>query len=363
MAEGIDAASFEFYEGIRIFVPGAVAVGLAGGVGVTFDISWLNPTQNSLGAVVAALLVGLVLYFIDAPARAAVIKPLQPTETVRAWKARGPLSTLNTYLLLLDTEVPPAIRARALYMGSMFRIGYESIYLVLLGGLTVLLSPIAIYDPSALSLGRATPTRLWFMGAAIACYLFALWRHRGGPSLRPPATAVGDVPTVTRNLSDYVVLALAIAAFLGLVVVHERVQSRLILVPCIVVALLWSVRYFRGYPPSTKGENRRPIDVVHAVLLALIAVLMAMGTQFMAPPRARHLSFYEEAAWCGILIVGLVLITARGHERRLRGAYASQNSWLISNRTRILETNYGQAPAAVPAQATKSRGWCRRKND
>jgi hypothetical protein len=357
MAEGIDAASFEFYEGIRIFIPGAIAVGMAGGVGVTFDVKWLDPTGNTLAAVVASLLVGLVFYFVDAPARSAVIRPLQPTEILRSWGVRGELSTLNTYLLLLDTEVPPAIRARALYMGSMFRIGFEAIFLLVLGGLAVVLSPIAIYEVSEIDGGAATPTRMWLMAGVLGCWLFAVWRHRQqGSASRPAATSVGDVPTVTTSRVDYALLAVASAVYGVLFLRHDHVQSRALLVPCVALATLWAVRYFRGYAPLAKGTSRRPVDAVHAVLLASVPVLMGMGSQFLNPPRARHMSLYEEVAWDAVMLVGLLLITARGHERRLRGAYSSQNSWLVSSKSRILQDHYGVTAAVVKPEPPTTTG-------
>lgn len=358
MAEGIDAASFEFYEGIRIFIPGAIAVGMAGGVGVTFDVKWLDPTGNTLAAVVASLLVGLVFYFVDAPARSAVIRPLQPTEILRSWGERGELSTLNTYLLLLDTEVPPAIRARALYMGSMFRIGFEAIFLLILGGLAVVLSPIAIYEVSGVDGGAATPTRTWLMAGVLSCWVFAVWRHKQqGRASRPEATSVGDVPTVTTNRVDYALLAVASAVYGVLFLRHDHFQSRTLVIPCVALAALWAVRYFRGYAPIARGA-RRPVDAVHAVLLASVPILMGMGSQFLNPPRARHMSLYEEVTWDAVMLVGLLLITARGHERRLRGAYSSQNSWLVSNRRRILQVHYGVGASLVRPESPSNGDGC-----
>src|SRR5690242_14921107 len=118
MAGGVDAASFEFYEGIRIFIPGAVPVGLAAAIGETFHATATDLADKEITAIIAALGVGLLFYFVDAPARAASFKSLQPTELLDSWavKPQG-VSTLNAYLMMLDTDIPASIRARALYMG------------------------------------------------------------------------------------------------------------------------------------------------------------------------------------------------------------------------------------------------------
>jgi hypothetical protein len=140
VASGVDAASFDFYEGVRIFVPGAITLGLVAGVESTFGIRSFYFTEHEVTSVVGALVAGLMFYFTDMPARAAVYKPFQPTSELKSWgKPKGGVGLANLYFVMLDTDVPGPIRARALYMGSMYRIGFEAIYLLLGTSVGVLL--------------------------------------------------------------------------------------------------------------------------------------------------------------------------------------------------------------------------------
>src|SRR6266545_2151956 len=118
----VSAGSFEFYEGIRILVPGGVAVGLITAIGNTFGVSGLNLAESIAGALAIALLLGFLAYYVDAPAKAAVFSPDQPTSTLAAWGVEPPsgMRLLNVYFVLLDEVMPAPIRARALYMGSIY---------------------------------------------------------------------------------------------------------------------------------------------------------------------------------------------------------------------------------------------------
>lgn len=119
MAEsGISAASFDFYEGIRILLPGALAVGLFAGATSTFEQPGLVLSDNTFGAVIAVIIVGLLFYFVDVPAKAAAYFVNLPTDHLERWGAttRDDQSLLNVYFVMFDEDLPAGIRARALYM-------------------------------------------------------------------------------------------------------------------------------------------------------------------------------------------------------------------------------------------------------
>jgi hypothetical protein len=344
MSQGVDAASFEFYEGIRIFIPGAITVSLLTGVGATFDIASLNFTGREIQALLAALIIGLGFYFVDAPAKAAIIRPLQPTEYLRTWKVRPAThSRLNVYLLMLDTEIPAAIRARALYMGSMYRIGFEAIYLILLSALAVFVVSAARSSGAEPNLVRETAIhRLVLAGLAVAAWLFALWRDKTGYS---SPKEEHDIVPKRWSWVDALLLA-----FLGLFTIAalaeaQRSPAWIFSLPPLALAALWAYRYFRGY---RAGKGRVPIDVLHAALLAALAVIVVVAVQFMSAPR---LSPAEERSWGVLLILALILIVARGHERRLRGAYSSQNTWLAQNKEHVIKTYFTTTPSAPAGRA------------
>jgi preprotein translocase subunit YajC len=370
MAEGVDAASFEFYEGIRIFIPGALTLGLAAGIGKTFDIEALDLSDNTLGAIFVALLIGLLFYFMDAPAKAAVITPLQPTELIEKWGVTPKSGTiLNVYLLMLDTIIPPAIRARALYMGSMFRIGFEAVYLLFLTSLAALLEP-SLTERTVDWHGDKGPWfRYAFVVAALAMWAFAIRREQKVQKARRKRAKeqhrayLPDSSTVRFSVAEAAVVALAFLGFAVLIVYHDRVDAWTLAVPAAAVAVVWAYRYFRGYAPSggtdTAKHPRRPINATHAVLLSGSAEVLALGSQGLEVGK-NHLSTAEELGWSIVLTVALVLITARGHERRLRGAYSSQNTWLAQNKEMVLREFFVQPTPAIPTIHEKPKNRLRR---
>jgi hypothetical protein len=82
----IGASSFEFYEGIRIFIPGAALVGLYAGVVATFGLDAPTPANSFVAAAVSALLAGLLLYFIDYPSRGAAFRSGLPDKELESWE-------------------------------------------------------------------------------------------------------------------------------------------------------------------------------------------------------------------------------------------------------------------------------------
>ena len=141
------------------------------------------------------------------------------------------------------------------------------------------------------------------------------------------------------------VVFVAGAAF-GFLILWRRPEGydELRILPAAGVLTLWAFRYFRGYKRSYWNAGV-PIDAVHACFLATASVLMALGCLYRAEP---HLSTLHERGWSVLAIVVLILIVSRGHERRLRGAYSSQNTWLTQNKTTVVD-KYFTAPTPAPA--------------
>src|SRR4051794_20061644 len=86
MAAGdVGASSFEFYEGLRVLIPGAVVLALYAGVASTFELATVHPVDNALAGVLGALFAGLVLLLLDLPRRAAVYSYQSPIALIRSW--------------------------------------------------------------------------------------------------------------------------------------------------------------------------------------------------------------------------------------------------------------------------------------
>src|SRR6266496_2231217 len=205
MADGLDAASFEFYEGIQIILPGALALGLVYVTFRSFTSTGAGIDLNAASAVFAALLLGLLFYFVDAPAKAAVFQPLQPTDLLISWgkRPREGVSTLNAYFVMLDTVIPAPIRARALYMGSMYRIGFEAVYMLLTWGLVILTAPSWSTMPADTEWASFT----WDMWVTAAVFVSA-WVYTARRERRSSKRSrrLDDVATVSFSKLDVLIL-------------------------------------------------------------------------------------------------------------------------------------------------------------
>src|SRR5689334_9673491 len=108
MAEGFDAASFEFYEGIRIIIPGALAVGLTDAIVRTAHPNGHGLGLTTLPTLMATVVVGLLLYFVDLPAKTPYYRTDMPTDAMKEFgKPRANIVSL--FMVMLDTEVPAGI--------------------------------------------------------------------------------------------------------------------------------------------------------------------------------------------------------------------------------------------------------------
>lgn len=417
MAEGIDAASFEFYEGIRILIPGALTVGLAEGAARTLHADHSGLQLGTFNSFVAALLIGLVFYFVDAPAKAAVFVPLRPTDTLFSWRDARPrkgATTVNTYFVMLDEYIPGPIRARALYMGSMYRVGFEAIYLLILASTAIL--TIGVWSTETLVLDATDhPQEVWVAGAVmVAIWGYSLYLDGAERNKEKKATDIRSMHFWPRDLIlILVILALNILIY----VFHDRFASWVLIVPIAVLVALWATRHFRGYaepdesatattraPATTpahdpqptvrvadrvrpqaavpakldaevqaeageegpaesarpsagdapqtndtpgtsdgpskkasKKSKRRPIAATHACLLLLAVQLSVLTVVAALPWSSVGLSRDELRVWLFCAIAAMVMVCARGHEKRLRGAYATQNTWLTLHKEAVVE--------------------------
>src|SRR3954468_727036 len=119
----VGSDSFDFYEGIRIVLPGGLLVALFEAVvATTTNAGGVLVSQPAL-AFAATIGMGLLAYFIDVPSRSAIYLRDLPSNYFEENYAPHLKDWLNAFFVVSDETMPPGIRARALYMGSMFRIG------------------------------------------------------------------------------------------------------------------------------------------------------------------------------------------------------------------------------------------------
>ena len=240
----IGASSFEFYEGIRIFIPGAAVVGLYAGVVATFGLDAPDPANSFVAAAVSALLAGLLLYFIDYPSRGAAFRSGLPDQELERWEIPRTLNRLNLYFVLMDTDVPGGIRSRALYMGSMYRIGVELAYLFFLTSMSVL--GVALFAPLS---GQPESTKsiepvLWAGAGFFALLLIVttfLNASRASSKNEAWKKLLGPIKEFGR--SDWALLLIS-----ALLIVSQLCIDAPYLAGAAVVVpgLTWATRYHRG---------------------------------------------------------------------------------------------------------------------
>lgn len=326
----IGASSFEFYEGIRIFIPGAATVGLYTGVVNTFALDAPNPANSFVAAAVAALLVGLLLYFIDYPSRGAAYRSGLPDQELKKWGLPRSLNPLNLYFVLMDTDVPGGIRSRALYMGSMYRIGVELAYLLFVTSICVL--GIALFLPSSGRPVSAAPIEpvLW-VGAGLFALLFAITlgldasraqsRREIGTRLLKPVKEFRWIDVALLLIS-----ALLIASYLCWEA--DYLAAAAVTVP----GLTWAVRYHRGH------RDQGYVSTQFALFWlcwcgAALCVLAALNL-----PQNSTLTLADTVGWVGLALLAGITVAARP-EKKLRGIYSTQRLWLQMNRE-ALERKY-----------------------
>lgn len=363
MAVGdVQPTSFEFYEGIRILVPGALVVGVYQAIVASFDIAAPQPKADALGAIVAALAVGLVLYFIDLPAKTAYALNDQPHQELAEWDVQPPPGTgyLNLYFVLLDQQVPSGIRARALYMGSMYRIGYEAIHLLAFAAVGVLTvaAAAAVNVPSSVpvdgdtrlilivSAGLQLPVVL---GGALFDFRRALNPRYG--AVKTGREALRDVSTdLFRHAGKAGVVAIVGAVFVIAHLIWPGLPRGLAVAGISVALAAWTVRYFRGH------GDRKPISRSTASAMYGIAVASACLLAGVPEDAAAELTPGLAVGWGAIAILANVLIVSRGHERRLGGSYATQRTWLRMNRPELERTYFPASSTQPGADASETLG-------
>jgi hypothetical protein len=367
----LGAGSFEFYEGIRIVIPGAAIVTMYAAIIAMFHLSAPSPASDALAAISATVGAGLILYFVDAPAKArAFTADEQPHTHLEALGVRRPaaMSTLNFYFVVLDEFVPSPIRARALYMGSMYRIGFELIYICFVSSVAVLSvcllgvdQPVRNAEKSYLVFGIGAILSLLLVPTAV--YLGHRRLRRRKPATRVWTQVRQQVPGIDRGL---LLFAAACFAWYCICGGHPRAFFALgVAVP----SVLWAVRYFRGtrasapttswsHPirrskeylhPNNRGGKRVPLEQPAAVGYYSIASLAPFIAEYVVRPSLSPLSPGIATAWVAVNLIGGVLVVARGHERRLGGSYATQRAWL-DLRGGMLREQYGDTRVRPPNQ-------------
>ncbi len=274
----------------------------------------------------------------------------------------------NLYFVMLDISFPPTIRDRALYTGSMFRIAFESIYLVGLTSITVL--TLFAASPS-IGLGRhgTTSTRVvLFTAAGLHALLLgaaATSRYRFRRNKFRPRSALRALRGEIHDDIGLIGLVSLLAAAYAL---GPSIDTRS---PIAVVAAVspqvatWCILYFHGR--TQHGETRALSPVVSVLLYGSGASLACL----LAGLQVRSLATFNTAtalALAAASLIPAILMAFRAHERALIASFRTQTTWMReqpATRCRVQPSEEGAvAPRkrAVYSPATKNSRLSLRKN-
>jgi hypothetical protein len=338
----VSSSSFQAYEGIRILVPGAVVVTLYGAIVNTFDLAAPSPTENAAASTVGALLVGLFLRFVDLPARSATYRSADlPDRELRSWDIDpAPYGGYtNLFFVMLNASFPATIRDRGLYMGSMFRIGFESIYLI--GGTTLaVLVTTATFPGVGPTRDATTATRvvlyafaagcgLVFAGAIAGRYGFRRRRFKRWQAIKEVWKDLAGDPQAATNVA-VVLGTLGLVFFLR---THNGFAGALAVA---VPASMWALIYVRGRP-SKPGEPRESVSPPTAVFAYGSACAIGAVEAAARLDSGSTLNTRTALAWGIVGLIPAIVMATRGADRTLIGSYRTERTWLRINREKLIE--------------------------
>jgi hypothetical protein len=348
-------SSFDFYDGVRILLPGAIVAGIYQAVVRTFALHAPLPTSDTLAALAIVSVAGLSLYFVDLPSRSVLYSAALPHKILESWGTPAVGTVQNVYFVLTDTVMPPAIRSRAQYYNSMFRVGCEMVIMFCLAGngvITTALLTAGHTNTGNPSSAHAVMTVVCGLFGALAAFALVTAYLKAGDKDRPSETRSGarlerargrlgkQIPCIDRLL----LLAAAIASCLYILTHHRG----LLVAAAAIATSVWLFRYLRGTfarvhkteGPGLAGrlsvEQRRNVDASTSTLTVCFAALVTSIPAAIRLPHGTNLTLGAALGWDVLALVGTTLMLSRGHERKLWGAYYTVGTWLRLNRPEIV---------------------------
>jgi hypothetical protein len=338
----VGPGSFDSYEGIRIVIPGLITFAAAA---VTFKTIAPNQStaflENTFLSLVGALAVGLILYFWDIPSRAASYSEYQPTDFLKGqYPHVNQAELLTAYLLALNAKMPANIRNRALYMGSMYRIGIEMILALSSASATVIGASLLSYGTSQVSAGRSSRDVAGLF--LLAIFAMAVLVNRGYERKRPARTGSTPVTLMSALRADLLRPSMWIytVGFIMLLIPNLTVlinslplnaTRTLALVGFAVCNIYWIQRYIRGDAVDARNpRKRRKLDSASSGALFVLPLVTSLFVYHTGPRTILPTNGYI-SGWIAIASLVVLLVVIRGHERKLHGVYLGQTRWLQEN--------------------------------
>ena len=253
------------------------------------------------------------------------------------------------------------------YYGSIFRIGYEAIYVLFLTALAVIGLCVLDVGHSHARYSNASARDVLGISAGALAGL-ALWGPLIGPLLgRGPGrrSRVKSNLTELRRQVRWVDRTIILAAVAAAAVAWRgspTVPHWLLVAPPGLAGALWAVRYHRGVRPAAlearfwrfrtrralQGARRNPAGGPATVLLAIAATTMTVVGAAYLPART-VLSPGAAVGWAGALALAGILVYTRGHERSMLGSRGELVAWLQLHRGDLID-RYAWTGAAASSE-------------
>jgi hypothetical protein len=219
----------------------------------------------------------------------------------------------------------------------MFRIAFESIYMVGLASLGVL--TLAATRPSLGTIrGGTTATRSILIATAVLQLAMVIaaagsrYRFRRNRMDRKRA-----LRAITAEVQDDLKLSGLVGLLIAAYAIGPAVDAPSSIATCIAVsapALVWATLYFTGR--SDGRENARSLSPPASVLLFGAAAALACLTAALRVSPRGTLDTRVATAWAAATLLPSILMAFRAHERALIGSFSTQTTWMRVNRRRLM---------------------------
>lgn len=339
----VGSTPFFAYEGLRILIPGSLAYGLL--LASIPVVEGLETIRDGGTGVVITLSIGFFLYFVDLPAFGPLYRNqegLQFFESLGAPAGLDHYEIRNRYFIAFDTLLPPALRDRSSYFLEIYRIGFESILLLVVGGIAFWLRSDVFFRGPVVPLG----------GFLCVIGLMVIGVVVGAENEIPRENALTAIQRAYSLFGITRIVAVLLPSIIGFVASVVDNQH-ILLISISIPYVLWIWWYVAGLPRAATAddeetdlvsgsESEESVAVMtrHRAPLPLVMSLLITVLLFLIPISAvtdwRDWWFKGDVnltviLWLILALAPIILLASNGHERRFLATNYEQREWLELN--------------------------------
>ena len=367
-------SGFGFYETLRIFVPGVVALII---VNIVLRLVWgagpfsapeagtaadvLGVFDNASTAAGAALVIGLLLYAVDVPSRTRLHREGEgwlPSDRLKQMlEAAGATESprqraLSLYFILSDAYLPAELHRRVYLFGSLYRVYVDLRVLLALSlvaapiGLAYRLNGVerdALGDFQWSGVAVIILVSILTVAAGLAETLEYLHRRRRKTRRPSPGATTSREGVLVGIPKLMLIMATGLGAGAALVAVGPLVVQVLGASIAFGAFLLWlaleigpvtdedaeeslRARWLRAILPDRRGDASQftPIQRLAGDLALVVSATAVAGVLGGAIGRSPT----DNLAWAVLAVPLSAILGFRKHEQRQLNVYKDQTTWL-----------------------------------